>query len=124
MTAITFKSDKANVDDLSFTTTHGVDITKPIVAAVTEREILLHNCGKRQALLMGPVCHVKRKTTPCYVGCSPRAGIKSEMLADMLRTIGICSVYDRSEGKLSSDTIQDLSCHSWITFMKNHIDGK
>ena len=46
----------------------------------------------------GPTCNFRGKEVPCFIDCSPKASITSQMLADMLATIDGLGVYEREEG--------------------------
>jgi hypothetical protein len=46
----------------------------------------------------GPQCFFKGKNIPCFTGCSLKASITSQLLADMLQAIDDHAIFDQSDG--------------------------
>ncbi len=83
MCAIIFKSEQ-KVSEIPLSWKLGVDIT------VTDLE------DKKLAMSGGPTCSFNGKSIPTFFGTSPKASITSQLLADMLKFIDQCGIYDRS----------------------------
>jgi hypothetical protein len=97
MCAVILKSDK-NVADLPISWKLGIDIRKEVVKGGTRREYFNYNIGEDKSYSGGPKCTYLGKEIPCFVGCSPKASITSEMLTAMLKTLDDLNVFDRSTG--------------------------
>jgi hypothetical protein len=96
--AIILKSSK-HIKDIPLNWKMGIDITKRIVNADDEDEMVRLNSGNDKAMRGGPVCTYKGQEIPCFVGCSPSASITSELLVAMLETIDKHNVMDRTNAK-------------------------
>jgi hypothetical protein len=83
MCAIIFKSEK-KVSEIPLNWKLGVGIT------VTDLE------DKKLVMSGGPTCSFHRKNIPTFFGTFPKASFTSQPLADMLKFIDQCSIYDQS----------------------------
>jgi hypothetical protein len=52
--------------------------------------------NKNMVMRGGPTCTYNGKEIPAFFGTSPKASITSQLLADMLKLIDQCCIYDRS----------------------------
>jgi hypothetical protein len=87
MCAIIFKSELP-VSEIPLSWKLGIDIT---VNDLKDRVIVMKG---------GPCCLYNGKEVPCFYGTAPKASITSNLLADMLKFIDDCSVFDCSVAKL------------------------
>ncbi len=81
--AIISKSEQ-NVSEIPLSWKLGVDIT---VDDVNNKNMVMRG---------GPTCTYNGKVIPAFYGTSPKARIMSQLLADMLKLIDQCCIYDRS----------------------------
>ena len=58
----------------------GIDRRKEFKDGETQYEIFQNNFGEGKAMSGGPKCTVNGKSVPCFVGCSPKASITSQLL--------------------------------------------
>jgi hypothetical protein len=98
MCSVILKSEK-HISDLPISWKFGIDITKNFGKGKLKHQFFRANCGDNHAFTGGPKCTYQDKVIPCFVGCSPKASITSEMLTSMLQTIDSLHVYDRSTGQ-------------------------
>lgn len=94
---VIFKSD-GSPDDIPLNWRTGIDIT---CAADLGNSILTDEqlAEKASGLCKGgPVCQFRGKSIPCYVTCSPKASITSQLLADCLAYIDSFNVVKRQNG--------------------------
>ena len=75
----------------------GIDRRKDYKDGETQYEIIANNFGEDKAMSGGPKCTVNGKHVPCFVGCSPKASITSELLVQMLTQLDTLIVFERSE---------------------------
>jgi hypothetical protein len=98
LAVVILKSEK-HVDDIPLSLKFGIDITKPADrSGTTKAEIFERNCGEDKMLCGGPKCFHNGKEIPCFIGCSPKASITSQMLADILAYMDKIKLFDRSQG--------------------------
>merc|ERR1712038_834958 len=80
----------------------GRDCTKELDGSIddydNEYEFLLKNSGKGKAYAGGPTCEFNGKEIPCLIHYSENGSITSEILTDILETLDVIDVYDRSKG--------------------------
>ena len=100
MCAIILKSE-GDVADLPVSLKLGIDPTATDVSQTTgmlTEEWIRANSGPGKAMAGGPTCNFRGKEVPCFIDCSPKASITSQMLADMLAAIDGLGIYNREEG--------------------------
>jgi hypothetical protein len=97
MCAVIFKSEKS-IQEIPLSWRYGIDVTKDMKEGENEVQLFLNNCGPDEAMSGGPQCFFKGKNIPCFTGCSPKASITSQMLADMLKAMDDHELFDRSDG--------------------------
>jgi hypothetical protein len=81
--AIIFKSEQ-NMSEIPISWKLGVDITVDDVN------------NKKMAMQGGPTCTYIGKEIPAFFGTSPKASTTSQLLADMLKLIDQCGIYNQS----------------------------
>lgn len=74
----------------------GIDIRRDIVTGETRYGTFEANYGEGRACTGGSKCKFNPIELPCFVGCSPKASITSEMLAEKLKLIDSHDVYKRT----------------------------
>ena len=75
----------------------GIDRRKDYKDGETQYEIFENNFGDDKAMPGGPKCTVNGKYVPCFVGCSPKASITSQLLAQMLMQLDTLNIFEQSE---------------------------
>jgi len=83
MCAVIFKSELP-VSEIPLSWKLGIDIT---AEDLDDRETVMRG---------GPCCTYNGKVVPCFYGTSPKASITSTLLADMLKFMDDCGIFDRS----------------------------
>jgi hypothetical protein len=78
----------------------GIDVSKDMVTGATLYDIIESNHVEGGAMSGGPVCWVNGIEIPCFVFCSPKACIISELLAGMLAYIDQKKIFDLCDGSL------------------------
>jgi hypothetical protein len=97
MCAVIMKSDK-DPSKIPLTWRFGIDIRKDIRPGETTAELFENNCCEEGgAMAGGPKCYFNGKHIPCFVSCSPKASITSEILVSMMEKIEESKVFPRSE---------------------------
>jgi hypothetical protein len=91
--AAILKSTKT-IEDIPLLWKIGIDIRKDIYTGETRFNTFEQNYGEGRAYTGNPKCKFIGKEIKCFVGCSPKAWITLEMLAEMLKVIGNCNLYD------------------------------
>jgi hypothetical protein len=107
MCAVILKSNK-EPSELPIAWKLGIDIRKDIASGETTYELIKANYGEENAMAGGPKCTYQGKEIPCFVGCSPKASITSEMLAAMVSIIDQNGVYDRTKLNANNKPIQPV----------------
>lgn len=69
----------------------GIDIRVPVEASSTIKE----NCGLGKQCPGGPTCKFHGKYVPCFVCCSPKGGITSDLLTQMLQRMDVIDLFPR-----------------------------
>jgi len=87
--AIIFAAETLSVEDRL-----GIDI----FAEGTGEMFSKQNYGKGKYFPGGPKCNFRGAEIPCYITCSPKGSITSEILADMLKWIDSFGVFPRVPG--------------------------
>ena len=75
----------------------GLDRKKEFINGETDYEMFEKNFGNEKAMPGGPQCFVNGKHVPCFVGCSPKASITSELLVQMLKQLDNLQILERSD---------------------------
>ena len=96
MCAIIMKSNK-DISHMPKVWKLGIDRRKEYFEGETDYELFEKNFGDEKAMPGGPKCFVNGKYVPCFVGCSPKASITSQLLAQMLTQLDSLNVLERSE---------------------------
>ena len=99
MCAIILKSEK-KIQDLPLSWRYGIDVTVPFSREGEEEDddFFYNNSGEGKCMQGRPTCEFRGKVLPCFVGCSPKASITSQLLADMLAYMDNSGIFDRSDG--------------------------
>jgi hypothetical protein len=101
MCALILKSEK-DITQVPLTWKMGIDITKNINTGETRAELFENNCNNGEegggvgAMVGGPKCRFNGKDLPCFVCCTPKASITSELLVEMMRVIEDSGAFPRS----------------------------
>jgi hypothetical protein len=97
MCAVILKSEK-DIEKLPLTWKMGIDITKDLQTGETGFEVYERNGEENGggAMIGGPTCYFNGKYLPCFVGCSPKASITSELLVQMMSMIEDSGAFPRS----------------------------
>jgi hypothetical protein len=95
--AVILKSDK-HISELPLSWKLGIDIRRDVQVGTTRYEYFQANYGEGHVFAGGPTCTYNGVQLPCFVGCSPKASITSEMITAMLQSIDDLNVFDRSSG--------------------------
>ena len=74
----------------------GIDPDVPLVDGTSEEDFIRKN---QSAMKGGPFCHFRGKTVPCFVGCSEKASITSELLMEMLKYMDKLGLYENEDGQ-------------------------
>jgi hypothetical protein len=69
------------ITDIPLSWKMGINIRQDIVTGEARYGTFKANYGEGQACTGGPKCQYNGKELPCFVGCSPKASITSELLA-------------------------------------------
>jgi hypothetical protein len=77
----------------------GIDILKNIKTGRSDSVVPLpkDNNDDDRAMCGGPVCHFNGVEIPCFVCCTKKASITSELLFEMLKTIDSHKLFDLSD---------------------------
>jgi hypothetical protein len=97
MCAVILKSEQ-DVSKLPYSWRYGIDVSKHIHEDDDDQEFFRKNCGDGQAMQGGPKCIFNGQEVHCFVACSPSASITSQLLANMLRYMDQCCLFDRRDG--------------------------
>ena len=99
MCAVILKSKK-EINDIPDTWKLGIDIRKNMEEGENDLEIFTNNFGENKGIPGGPRCTYNGKVIPCFIGCSPKASITTELRKQMLEQLDRYMVFDWSEGKI------------------------
>ena len=77
----------------------GMDLFAEKVGDVSDDNFFENNSGHGKRFPGGPTCEFQGKTVPCFTRFSPKGSITSEILRDILATLDVIGVFDRSGGK-------------------------
>ena len=78
----------------------GMDIFAEQIGEVGDEDFFEKNSGKGRRYPGGPTCSFQGKTVPCLTRFSPKGSITSAILVDILATLDLIGVFDRSDGKV------------------------
>ena len=117
MCAVILKSNK-DISELPDTWKLGIDIRKTMVEGENELNIFTNNFGENKGIPGGPRCTYNGKLVPCFVGCSPKASITSELLKQMLEQMDRYMLFDRTEGKMPFLLLDGHQSRFQLPFLK------
>ena len=72
----------------------GIDVTKEILQGSTST---YENNGPGLRYPGGPTCFFRNKEVPCFIGCSPKGGITSELFVKMLKRMDGLDLFPRTK---------------------------
>jgi hypothetical protein len=80
----------------------GIDVLKKINTSENSSlaQIIENNTDNDSSMCGGPVCRFNGVEVPCFVCCTKKASITSELLVEMLKTIDSYKLFDLSNGSL------------------------
>jgi hypothetical protein len=102
----------------------GIDVTKTMeTGEITSLSSILEaNNHKDGAMNGGPVCRSNGVEIPCFICCTKKASITSELLVEMLKTIDEHKIFDLSDGSLPFmllDGHQSRTCLPFLDYINS-----